>query len=81
MRLTVFNRGTPITSDLDLTVRFLENLVGLRKSYYQPNPDSEGKSIVGIGDQEYADFLRYLALPIVGHGLWEAAHPAHRDGG
>ena len=69
MRLTVFNHASPITSDLDLTSKFLSNFIGLRKSFVRPNPDQEGTAILGMGNEEREDFLRYLSSPNAAQGL------------
>lgn len=61
MRLTVFNHATPVTSDPELTVRYLNRLLGLKNSYRRTNPDQNDTAIVAVGNDDQPDFLRYLA--------------------
>jgi len=63
MRLTVFDHASPISSDHSLTSRFLEKFIGLKTSYVRKNPDDEDASIIGVGNDEKADFLLYLVYP------------------
>ncbi|HZW57618.1 MAG TPA: VOC family protein [Nitrososphaerales archaeon] len=69
MKLTVFNHASPITSDPDLTSRFLTKFVGLRRSFVRPNPDQEGSAILAMGNDERADFLRYLSSSRAAEGV------------
>jgi glyoxalase family protein len=61
MRLTAFNHATPVTSDPDLTVRYLNRLLGLKNSYRRTNTDQNDTAIVAVGNDDQPDFLRYLA--------------------
>lgn len=61
MRLTSFDHATPVTLNSDVTVRFLGKVLGLINSYERKNPDQDVTAIVGIGNEERPDFLRYLS--------------------
>ena len=61
MRLTAFNHASPVTSDPELTVRYLNRLLGLKNSFKRTNPDQNDATIVAVGNDEQPDFLRYLA--------------------
>jgi len=63
MTLTSFNHASPVTLNPQVTVRFLERLLGLRNSFTRKNPDQNDTEIVGVGNEEQPDFLRYLATP------------------
>jgi glyoxalase family protein len=63
MKLTAFNHASPVTTNPDLTVRFLSKLLGLKNSYRRTNPDQTDTSIVAIGSEDQPEFLRYLASP------------------
>ena len=63
MRLVSFDHASPVTVNPDVTVRFLNKTLGLKGSFKRTNPDEKGVSIVGIGNDEEPDFLRYLASP------------------
>ncbi len=61
MRLTTFNHASPITTDPQPTVRFLNKLLGLKNYFTLENPDQENTAIVAVGNEQRPDFLRYLA--------------------
>jgi glyoxalase family protein len=63
MKLATFNHASPITSEPELMRRYFERVLGLQSPFTSPNPDQEGTSILGIGNEEKPDFLRYLAYP------------------
>jgi len=63
MRLKSFDHASPVTLNPDVTIRFLSKALGLRSSFKRANPDEKDVSIVGIGNEEEPDFLRYLASP------------------
>jgi glyoxalase family protein len=63
MRLTSFDHASPVTINPEVTVRFLDRLLGLKNSYKRTNPDQKDTAIVGIGNEERPEFLRYLASP------------------
>ncbi|HKW04205.1 MAG TPA: VOC family protein [Nitrososphaerales archaeon] len=69
MKLTTFNHASPITSDQQLTGKFLNKFVGIEKTYSKPNPDQLGADIVSFGNQEKPDFLRYLSYPSIQDGV------------
>jgi glyoxalase family protein len=61
MRLSTFNHASPLTRDHDATIRFFEKLLGLKHSFTRANPDDGRASILGIGNEERPDFLRYIS--------------------
>ena len=63
MRLTAFNHATPLARNPELTARFFNKLLGLRNSFRRPNPDQTDSMILGIGNDNQPDFLRYIASP------------------
>jgi glyoxalase family protein len=63
MRLTSFDHASPVTLNPEVTVRFLDRLLGLKNSFKRTNPDQKDTTIVGVGNEERPDFLRYLASP------------------
>ena len=63
MRLASFNHASPVTSEPELMRRYFDKVLGLRSYFTRPNPDQDGTSILGIGNEERPDFLRYLAYP------------------
>jgi glyoxalase family protein len=69
MKLATFNHASPLTSEPELMAKFFEKLLGLQNSFTKPNPDQDGTSILGIGNKEQPDFLRYLAYPKAGEGF------------
>jgi glyoxalase family protein len=69
MRLATFNHASPLTSEPELMAKFFEKLLGLQNSFTRPNPDQDGTSILGIGNEERPDFLRYLAYPKAENGF------------
>jgi len=69
MKLATFNHASPLTSEPELMVKFFDKLLGLHNSFNRPNPDQDGTGILGIGNDEKPDFLRYLAYPKVEGGF------------
>jgi len=63
MRLGAFNHASPVTRNPEFTVRFFTKLLGLKNTFRRTNPDQNDASIVGIGNDDQPDFLRYLAAP------------------
>jgi glyoxalase family protein len=61
MKLTSFDHASPVTLNPEVTVRFLEKLLGLKNSFKRTNPDQKDTTIVGVGNEDRPDFLRYLA--------------------
>ena len=61
MRLTSFDHASPVTLNSEVTIRFLGKALGLKNSFKRSNPDQRNVQIVGIGNDERPDFLRYLA--------------------
>ncbi len=61
MKLSSFNHASPLSRDPETTARFLEKVLGLKRSYSRPNVDQEGGSVVGVGNDTRPDFLRYLS--------------------
>jgi glyoxalase family protein len=62
MRLISFDHASPVTLNPDVTARFLGKLLGLKNSFKHTNPDQSDTSIVGIGNVDRPDFLRYLSF-------------------
>lgn len=60
MRLIAFDHATPITINEEILAKFFEKVLGLKKNYSISNPDQEDSRIIGIGNEEKRDFLRYL---------------------
>jgi glyoxalase family protein len=69
MKLTTFSHASPITSDADLTVKFSEKLLGLKKSFVILNPDDNRTKIIGLGNGDRPDFLRYISCGQVEDGF------------
>jgi glyoxalase family protein len=63
MRLASFDHASPVSMNSEVMVRFLNRTLGLKNSSKRTNPDDKGVSIVGVGNDEKPDFLRYLASP------------------
>lgn len=63
MRLKSFDHASPVTLNPEVTVQFLGRLLGLQSSFKRPNPDQKDTAIVGVGNANRPDFLRYLASP------------------
>lgn len=77
MRLTVFDHATPVSADHELTEKFLEKFLGLKVSYKRRNPDDQNESILGVGNDERADFLLYLVYPDAPDGSVGAGNVHH----
>ncbi|MHB8702308.1 MAG: VOC family protein [Nitrososphaerales archaeon] len=60
MKLTRFDHASPVASDAELTAKFLDKFVGLKKSFLKTNSDDSDSQILGMGNEERPDFLRYL---------------------
>ncbi len=61
MKLTSFDHASPVTLNPEVTVRFLGRLLGLKNSSKRTNPDQKDTAIVGVGNEDRPEFLRYLA--------------------
>jgi len=61
MKLTSFDHASPVTLNPGVTVRFLERLLGLKNSFKRTNLDQKDTAIIGIGNEDRPEFLRYLA--------------------
>jgi glyoxalase family protein len=68
MKLTTFDHASPLSSDHELTSRFLSKLLGLKNSPAKENPDQKDTLILEIGNQDRPDFLRYLSTPTAREG-------------
>lgn len=64
MRLTSFDHASPVTLNSEVMIRFLGKALGLKCSFKRTNPDEKGVAIVGMGNGEKPDFLRYLVSPM-----------------
>lgn len=69
MKLMKFHHASPITSDPDLTARFFDKFLGLKKSFSEPNVDESGTFVVGTGNDQEPDFIRYLSSSSAGEGM------------
>jgi glyoxalase family protein len=63
MRLTSFDHASPVTLNSEVTIRFLGKLLGLKNYFKRKNPDQNDGTIIGLGNKDRPDFLRYLASP------------------
>jgi glyoxalase family protein len=63
MRLVRFDHASPLSSDSQLTHKFLEKLVGLESFSERANPDQEGTSLLEAGTSDNPGFLKYLTFP------------------
>jgi glyoxalase family protein len=63
MRLIKFDHASPLSSDSNVTHKFLENLVGIESFSERANPDQEGTSLAEVGSEDNPGFLKYLASP------------------
>jgi glyoxalase family protein len=63
MKLTSFNHASPVTLNSEVTTRFFAKMLGLKNSFKRKNPDQKDTTIIGIGNEDQPDFLRYLASP------------------
>jgi glyoxalase family protein len=63
MRLAKFDHASPLSSDSNVTHKFLESLVGLESFSEGPNPDQEGSSLAEAGSRDNPGFLKYLTSP------------------
>ena len=61
MRLISFDHASPLTLNPEVTIRFLGKLLGLKNAYKRKNPDQRDVAIIGLGNENNPDFLRYLA--------------------
>jgi glyoxalase family protein len=69
MKLIRFNHASPITSDHELTARFFDKFLGLKKSFIKPNADEPGTWIAGVGNGTAPDFMRYISTPEIVDGF------------
>ena len=65
MRLASFDHASPVTMNPEVTIRFLGKLLGLKNAFRRKNPDQDETTIIGLGNKDRPDFLRYLASPTV----------------
>ena len=63
MKLVKFDHASPLSSDSEVTRKFLKNLVGLEGFSQRPNPDQEGASLAEVGSVDNPGFLKYLTSP------------------
>lgn len=69
MKLIKFDHASPVTSDSDLTKKYLDKFVGLTKSSAKENPDQRDTQILEVGSEGKSDFLRFLAPSRANDGL------------
>ena len=63
MKLIKFDHASPLSSDSNVTHKFLENLVGLESFSERANPDQAGSSLAEVGSRDNPGFLKYLTSP------------------
>lgn len=63
MKLAKFDHASPLSSDPEVTHKFLETFVGLEGFIERANPDQEGASLAEIGSAENPGFMKYLVSP------------------
>jgi glyoxalase family protein len=63
MRLIRFDHASPLSSDSQVTRKFLEKLVGLESFSERANPDQDGTSLLEAGTADNPGFLKYLTSP------------------
>jgi glyoxalase family protein len=69
MKLVKFDHASPLSSDSNVTHKFLENLVGLEGFSERANPDQEGTSLAEVGSGDNPGFLKYLTVPDARTGM------------
>jgi glyoxalase family protein len=69
MRLVKFDHASPLSSDSNVTRKFLEKLVGLESFSERANPDQEGSSLAEVGSKDNPGFLKYLTAPDAKTGM------------
>ena len=69
MKLTTFHHVSPLTREAELTRKFFDKFLGLKKTSTRRNPDQVRAPIIAIGNDDKPDFLRYLAYPGASDGL------------
>jgi len=60
MRLVKFDHASPLSTDSNVTHKFLENLVGLESFTLGPNVDQAGSTLAEAGSKENPGYLKYL---------------------
>jgi glyoxalase family protein len=63
MKLVKFDHASPLSSDSNVTHKFLKNLVGLESFSERANPDQEGSSLAETGSADNPGFMKYLTSP------------------
>jgi len=63
MKLVKFDHASPLSSDSQVTRKFLETFVGLEGFSEHANPDQEGTSLAEVGSGDNPGFLKYLVSP------------------
>jgi catechol 2,3-dioxygenase-like lactoylglutathione lyase family enzyme len=69
MKLVKFDHASPLSSDPNVTHKFLDNLVGLESFSERANPDQEGTSLAEVGSGDNPGFLKYLTAPDARTGM------------
>jgi glyoxalase family protein len=69
MKLVKFDHASPLSSDSNVTHKFLDNLVGLESFSERANPDQEGTSLAEVGSGDNPGFLKYLTAPDARTGM------------
>jgi glyoxalase family protein len=63
MKLIRFDHASPLSSDSNVTHKFLESFVGLESFSERANPDQAGTSLAEVGSRDNPGFLKYLTSP------------------
>ena len=69
MKLVKFDHASPLSSDSNVTHKFLEKLVGLECFSERPNPDQGGSLLAEAGSRDSPGFLKYLTAPDATTGM------------
>jgi glyoxalase family protein len=69
MILQKLDHSSPVASDSDLLEKFFTKVLGLKKNYFTKNPDQDDSLIVGIGNEQRNDFMRYIVSDKAPYGI------------
>lgn len=63
MKLISFDHVSPVTLNSEGTVRILDRLLGLQRSFERPNPDQKDTAVVGVDNENRPDFSSLPRIP------------------
>ncbi len=69
MILQKLDHSSPVASDSGLLEKFFTKVLGLKKNYSTKNPDQADSLIVGIGNEQRTDFMRYIVSDKAPYGI------------